>query len=313
MSIDPVEIHSPPFPSSTLEREDPEPTYKDELITVYAIPVVRSSPTNAETFSSEPSTKRKRSPSFHSPSKRSVVGHPQDSITVLENELPLPEMASTPSVATPIQELLRRPNFSPKYLTGKRADEWRRAIIETMFTGEKTPDAKGKQTDLVMDDEKGSRKAEEGVTEKSMKHKGHGKGRGVKGSGQRRCISTELINGGETTDAFIEASSPLKAEQVRVPAPYGFNKQLPPFPSSSYKPTLAYVIIGPRRRGKFDAAKAQELGLPKGYLRAELTRGKTVSFKVSDGHSGMVERIVRPEDVIGESETPGVRFPQPRR
>jgi ribonuclease Z len=310
LSIDPVEIHSPPFPSSTPEREDPEPTYKDELITVYAIPVVRSSP--AETLSSEPSTKRKRSPSFDSPSKRSVVAHPQDSFTVLDNELPLPEVASTPSVTTPIQELLRRPNFSPKYLTGKRADEWRRAIIETMFTGEKAlreDDAKGKQTD-----ETGSRKAEDSVTEKSMKHKGHGQGRGVKGSDQRRCISTELVkNDDETTDTFIEASSPRTAEQVRVPAPCGFNKQLPPFPSSSYKHTLAYVIIGPRRRGKFDAAKAQELGLPKGYLRAELTRGKTVSFKVSDGHSGMVEKIVRPEDVIGESETPGVRFPQPRR
>ena len=152
----------------------------------------------------------------------------------------------------------------------------------------------------------------EGKSAKSRgKVKATQRGPGHEGSDQLRPMSAQDFRPeDEILEDFIEASSPMKTEQVRVPAPPGFSKQLPPFPSPPYKHTLAYIVIGPRARGKFDAAKAEELGLPKGYLRAELTRGKTVSFQVSDGHGRVLERVVRPEDVIGESETPGVRFLQ---
>ncbi|KAG6877546.1 hypothetical protein C0993_006239 [Termitomyces sp. T159_Od127] len=70
-------------------------------------------------------------------------------------------------------------------------------------------------------------------------------------------------------------------------------------------PTLAYVVVGPRIRGKFNAKAAEELGVPSGPLRAQLTRGNSVTVKsMVDGE--MVERTVRPEDCIGESESPGV-------
>lgn len=107
----------------------------------------------------------------------------------------------------------------------------------------------------------------------------------------------------------------------RVPYPRGFNQQLPPFSipitnsdhsghqnnanTLETKPTLAYAIIGPRVRGKFDAKKAKLLAVPNGRERRDLTMGKEIRFKVKEGDE-MVERVVKPEDVIGESENPSV-------
>lgn len=71
-------------------------------------------------------------------------------------------------------------------------------------------------------------------------------------------------------------------------------------------PTLAYLCVGPVVRGKFDARKAQELGLPKGPIRARLTKGETVTFEVDDGNGGKVQKTVRPEDCVGPSEMPQV-------
>jgi ribonuclease Z len=79
--------------------------------------------------------------------------------------------------------------------------------------------------------------------------------------------------------------------------------------ASSAKPTLAYIAVGPRVRGKFDVEKAQELGVPSGPKRGKLTRGESVTVRVKvDGK--FVERIVRPEECVGESETPVVSYLQ---
>jgi ribonuclease Z len=98
--------------------------------------------------------------------------------------------------------------------------------------------------------------------------------------------------------------------------PPGFQSQLPPFSlpyhkvtnTPETKPTLAYIIVGPRVRGKFDAAKAKKLRIPVGSLRGELTRGKAITFMVPGELSGgdMVQRTVQPEEVIGPSESPSV-------
>lgn len=101
----------------------------------------------------------------------------------------------------------------------------------------------------------------------------------------------------------------------RAPYPRGFNNQLPTFSlqhrqvtnTPETKPTLAYAVVGPRIRGKFDAVKAKELGVPNGSQRRDLTQGKTIRFMVPDEKGGMVERVVRPEEIIGESENPSVR------
>ncbi|EKM56925.1 uncharacterized protein PHACADRAFT_254321, partial [Phanerochaete carnosa HHB-10118-sp] len=70
------------------------------------------------------------------------------------------------------------------------------------------------------------------------------------------------------------------------------------------KMTFCYVCIGPRQRGKFDIQKAENLRIPRGPVRARLTRGETVMFMEDDVNGGQVERTVRPEDVMGLPEAP---------
>lgn len=62
---------------------------------------------------------------------------------------------------------------------------------------------------------------------------------------------------------------------------------------------LCYVGIGPVYRGKFDAKKATELGVPKGKERGQLTKGESVTLK--DG------RIITPDMCLGPSTPPTVR------
>jgi ribonuclease Z len=100
--------------------------------------------------------------------------------------------------------------------------------------------------------------------------------------------------------------------------PEGFHEQLPTFSylgigTPDAPPTLAYVVIGPRIRGKFDGKRAQELGIPSGPIRKQLINGETIKLKrkiqkVEDGVVKMieVERTVTPEECVGESETPAV-------
>lgn len=98
--------------------------------------------------------------------------------------------------------------------------------------------------------------------------------------------------------------------------PPGYHQQLPHFISpftadnvTRVRPTLAYVVVGPRVRGKFDIKKATALGVPFGPMRGRLTKGETITFTVKVGDE-TIERVVRPEECVGESESPGVCFDQ---
>ncbi|KAE9397976.1 hypothetical protein BT96DRAFT_995290 [Gymnopus androsaceus JB14] len=70
----------------------------------------------------------------------------------------------------------------------------------------------------------------------------------------------------------------------------------PPFLPSAL--TLSYLILGPRQRGKFDAAKANELGIP-GVLRNVLARGESVRFKRRRRGKGRRDRKARNEAGAG--------------
>lgn len=96
--------------------------------------------------------------------------------------------------------------------------------------------------------------------------------------------------------------SSAKIEHVSQPS--GFNRPLPSLPTCNQRATLAYAVVGPRVRGKFDVKRAEVLGLKAGPLRARVARGETVIVMGQDG----VERSVGPSDVIGTSENPGVGF-----
>ena len=124
------------------------------------------------------------------------------------------------------------------------------------------------------------------------------------------------VNDRSTAEQGVGSSPTFNPVPRRVFHPRGFECQLPPFSlpyrkvtnTPETKPTLAYVVVGPRVRGKFDAVKANELKGPNGPPRRELTKGNAITFMVSDelGGSGMVERTVQPEDIIGPSECPSV-------
>jgi len=74
----------------------------------------------------------------------------------------------------------------------------------------------------------------------------------------------------------------------------------------SLNPTMSYLIVGPRYRGKFNPEKARELGVV-GLDRSRLTRGETITITVNVGEE-TIERVIRPEDVIGKSERASVRW-----
>lgn len=71
------------------------------------------------------------------------------------------------------------------------------------------------------------------------------------------------------------------------------------------KPSLAYIVIGPKTRGKFDAKKANELGLA-GKLRGLVAGGTTVTFTTTNADGKEIERTVSPEECVGSGENPAV-------
>ncbi len=105
-------------------------------------------------------------------------------------------------------------------------------------------------------------------------------------------------------------SNGKEGKQLRPPSPTSiipFGKKankLPTFslPQGQLKPTFCYVCVGPKFRGKFDAKKATELGLPHGRIRAQLAKGEVVTLMVDDGSGGKVERVIRPEECIAPAE-----------
>lgn len=120
------------------------------------------------------------------------------------------------------------------------------------------------------------------------------------------------------------SSSPSSHPPTPTPMPTPTSlAPTPPEPPNGLTsaPSLAYLILGPRTRGRFNAQRADELGL-KGPLRGRVSKGETVTFTVEvddpranggKGENGerkkvRVERTVRPEECVGESEAPVVRL-----
>ncbi|KAG6909380.1 hypothetical protein DXG01_000823 [Tephrocybe rancida] len=274
LNISPVESSWTPPPS-------PQPLFKDANITVYGIPILPSSGSSKATFDA----------TLESPSDLSKAG--QKRKREASPELPEKRIALD-NVDSPTHKGAKRPAApSPELLEGEAADEWRRQMIKVMFPGTR---AKPEKVRRDRDDPNAP----------PYEGKGKRKGKGAEGSTTPSKASTPS-----------ESPSPPQAtanvdtyRRARLPA--GFHSQLPKFvrhdPASPLEspatPTLAYVIVGPRIRGKFDAKAAEALGVPQGPLRAQLTKGKSITVKTMvDGEP--VEETVRPEDVIGESESPG--------
>lgn len=164
------------------------------------------------------------------------------------------------------------PDFDPASLKGGLAQAWRQLVIQSMFPAS--------QLRSAISDRKGS-----GKRQKTQKTTGH-------------VLST-------TTDATSTITrSPFQPKFSRLlPVP---ERALVGSSDPALKPTVAYAIVGPRIRGKFDGKKAVELGLPPGPLRARLVKGESVTVRVKDSNGKTVDRRIKPEDCIGESVTPAV-------
>lgn len=266
LAVNPAEV---PLRSSRIGRDEVPPScYKDENVIVYAVPVLSS-----KDISSPQTLKRVRD---HSPSP---------SITSKRPRVALGSTQSPPTETTPsVQELCKKNGFNPRYLQGSLAHDWRTFMVQTTFsrlqpldleTGKNNP----KRDDSFLRQKSGRVTAEEDV---KLPEQGFG-------------------------------SSPVYTPMLHhARRPHGFQHQLPPFSlplphanTSELKPTLAYVVVGPRVRGKFDAAKAKDLCVPNGKIRGQLTLGKEIRFMVEE-NGKQVEKLVKPEQVIGESEIPSV-------
>lgn len=111
-----------------------------------------------------------------------------------------------------------------------------------------------------------------------------------------------------TANEAVEAAA-VDDYKRRQRLPKGWFKMLPsPVEGPALeKQAIAYVLVGPAVRGKFDAPKALALGVPNGRLRGKLANGETVTFEVQEkvtGEDGQVTTssrtvTVRAEECIG--------------
>ena len=70
-----------------------------------------------------------------------------------------------------------------------------------------------------------------------------------------------------------------------------------PVPSEADVATdMVYICRAPDTRGKFDVAKAKELNIPKGPIRAKLTRGETIEYDDPTAPGG--RRTVTPAECL---------------
>jgi len=244
MSVTPVEVDSIPPPTGTVK---PEPTYADDNITVYSIPLFPEVDEDGNSTSfglQDSSSKRKRRASSASPPRRNDGGD-----------------FSAETRNLPLKERMRLNGFLATNLVGKEAEQWREMTVSNMFPA-KNP------------------KSGEGVEE----------GTDVDPS----YVSSVRRHPGSFNPAGSDKQLPRMI----------FTKDSEPI-TSKQKPSLAYVVMGPKTRGKFDAKKANELGL-KGKLRGLVANGTTVTFTTRGTDGKEIERTVRPEECVGPGDNPAV-------
>ena len=175
---------------------------------------------------------------------------------------------AVPDPSRSIQELMARSDFDPTTLSEETGQAWRRHVVKLMFPATQVPQENG--------------------------------GQGPKGKqkGPNRAGQT-------SADEPPNTAHVCQPPGLRRPLPSP-ERSLVGSPETWLRPTVAYAIQGPRVRGKFDAQKAEALGLKHGPLRAVLTRGQSVTIKIDDGHGNVVDREIKPADCIAEGSLPGV-------
>lgn len=278
MAVQAIEAPSAPVYSLQTGDKPPTPLYTDEFLTVHSIPIYPSPSAPEEDIevadymvasSLEPADrplKRKRTLSPVEPARQKSP----------------PATDHIVHTASPVENLFlqraQSADFNPTALVGDEAQEWRKLLLQEMF-----PMQPRKQDPTLS---KGAKSKE--------KDKAQEKARVA------QVFAKKTLTAGRDADT----EGPVKplvgnhARYSRLPSVVeGSDAHTQPA-----LPTLAYLLIGPSVRGKFDAKKAEELGVPKGPIRGKLTRGEAITFEVDDGAGGKTQRTVKPEDCVGPSE-----------
>lgn len=271
-------------------KTDPQieatPVFADDNITVYSIPIVPTPhrggdlpvATGPPLDVSEASLKRKRKPSPELPSKRPSLHSPSPAVS---------ESTASSAKSPLLNRFLDDPQFDPTSLTGDEADAWRRLIIEYMFTWTEPPPK----------------------PRPPPKPPGKGGKRGKDAEASNAPLLSAEVNFASLPQAPHWVGDTVDKPLRRSPkgtSPAGSLKPLPAFTVPVQDASMAYIVVGPHVRGKFDARRAEELGLY-GPLRGKVARGESVTFTVDDGAGGTFQRTVKPEDCVGEHETTKVR------
>ena len=282
----------PDFKTEPLVEESP--VFSDDNITVFSIPVVSTPrhrggvPAESEALSNVTQNilKRKRESSPELSSKRPFLGP----------TVPITDGPPTPSTRPPLLDrFLVDPEFDPTTLEGDEADAWRQLIIEHMFTRVEPPSRSQLPPKHSNKEDKCERNAGEAETETPEAH-------------PSEPNLTSLPQVPHWAEGAAKCQEKPSRHGHRWTSPAGSLKPLPTFTPPVRDGSTAYIVVGPRVRGKFNAKRAEELGLY-GPLRGRVARGETVTFTVDDGTGAKVQRTVKPEDCMGEHETTKVRLP----
>lgn len=273
---------------------DAEPVFSDDIVTVYSIPIVpmphhpgeEPADSDASPNVSENVLKRKRESSPELPMKRPL----------LDSTVPAPDGPSNPLTSTLLLDrFLADAEFDPVTLEGDEADAWRQLIIEHMFT--RTELSPKPQLPPKHTNKKGNHEQNAGDT-----------GTETPEAYPSQASLTSLPQIPHWVEGATQGQEKLLRRGPREANPAAPWKPLPSFTPPVRDRSTGYIVVGPRVRGKFDAKRAQELGLV-GPLRGRVARGETVTFTVDDGTGVKVQRTVRPEDCLGEPEAKKVRPP----
>jgi ribonuclease Z len=273
---------------------DAEPVFSDDIVTVYSIPIVpmphhpgeELADSDASPNVSENVLKRKREASPELPMKRPL----------LDSTVPAPDGPSNPLTSTLLLDrFLADAEFDPVTLEGDEADAWRQLIIEHMFT--RTELSPKPQLPLKHTNKKRNHEQNAGDT-----------GTETPEAYPSQASLTSLPQIPHWVEGAAQGQEKLLRRGPREANPAAPWKPLPSFTPPVRDRSTGYIVVGPRVRGKFDAKRAQELGLV-GPLRGRVARGETVTFTVDDGTGVKVQRTVRPEDCLGEPEAKKVRPP----
>jgi ribonuclease Z len=264
------------------------PVFSDDNITVFSIPVVptphhRGGVPAFEALSnlSKNVFKRKRESSPELSSKRPFLGQ----------TVPVTDGPPTPSTSSPLLDRFSvDPEFDPTTLEGDEADAWRQLIIEHMFTRVEPPSRP--QLSPKRSNKKGKCERNAGDTETETPEAYH----------PSQASLTSLPQVPHWVEGAAKCQEKLARRGPKGATPAGSLKPSPTFTPPVRDGSTAYIVVGPRVRGKFDVKRADELGLHRG-LRARVARGEAVTFTVDDGTGAKVQRTVKPEDCIGEHET----------